>query len=63
MVFLWQVLLANKLDGDISLNYTTIAMPLLISHITLIFMSFDAKRGNRCKKIISNVIQKFYILW
>ncbi|OAD57817.1 hypothetical protein WN48_01512 [Eufriesea mexicana] len=46
-LFFWQVLLANKLDGDISLNYTTIAMPLLISHITLIFMSFDAKRGNR----------------
>ncbi|XP_033326357.1 transmembrane protein 185B [Megalopta genalis] len=46
-ISVFQVLLANKLDGDISLNYTTVAMPLLISHITLIFMSFDAKGGNR----------------
>lgn len=45
----FQVLLANKLDEDISLNYTTVAMPLLLSHLTLIFMSFGAKGGNRCK--------------
>jgi hypothetical protein len=44
-----KVLLANKLDGDISLNYTTVAMPLLLSHLTLISMSFGAKGGNRCK--------------
>lgn len=44
-----QVLLANKLDGDISFNYTTVATPLLLSHLTLIFMSFGAKGGNRCK--------------
>ncbi|XP_048516041.1 transmembrane protein 185B isoform X2 [Athalia rosae] len=46
-ILVFQVLLANKLDGDISLNYTTVATPLLISHTTLIFMSFGAKGGNR----------------
>ncbi|KAL6433459.1 hypothetical protein ACFW04_006531 [Cataglyphis niger] len=46
-ILVFQVLLANKLDGDISINYTTVAMPLLVSHITLIFMSFGAKGGNR----------------
>ena len=51
MNFSLQVLLANKLDGDISLNYTTVAAPLLLSHITLIFMSFGAKGGNRCKPL------------
>lgn len=45
----FQVLLANKLDGDISTNYTTVAMPLIVSHITLIFMSFGAKGGNKCE--------------
>ncbi|KAH0549901.1 hypothetical protein KQX54_015626 [Cotesia glomerata] len=44
---IFAVLLANKLDGDLSLNYTTIAAPLLLSHMTLIFMSFGAKGGNR----------------
>ncbi|XP_074109548.1 transmembrane protein 185A isoform X2 [Cotesia typhae] len=47
-ILVFQVLLANKLDGDLSLNYTTIAAPLLLSHMTLIFMSFGAKGGNRC---------------
>ncbi|CAG5103165.1 transmembrane protein 185A isoform X1 [Cotesia glomerata] len=46
-ILVFQVLLANKLDGDLSLNYTTIAAPLLLSHMTLIFMSFGAKGGNR----------------
>lgn len=45
---LLQVLLANKLDGDSVLGYTIIAAPLLLSHMTLIFMSFGAKGGNRC---------------
>lgn len=45
-----QVLLANKLDGNISLSHTIVAMPLLISHVTLIVISFNAKDGNRCKK-------------
>lgn len=46
-ILVFQVLLANKLDGDISLKYTTMATPLLVSHVTLIFMSFGAKGGNR----------------
>ena len=46
-ILVFQVLLANKLDGDISLSYTTVAMPLLLSHLILIFMSFGAKGGNR----------------
>ncbi|KAG5325453.1 T185B protein, partial [Pseudoatta argentina] len=46
-ILVFQVLLANKLDGDISINYITVAMPLLLSHMTLIFMSFGAKGGNR----------------
>ena len=44
------MLLANKLDGDISLHYTTVAAPLIFSHMTLIFMSFGAKGGNKCKE-------------
>lgn len=56
---LFQVLLANKLDGDISLNYTTVAMPLLVSHVTLIFMSFSAKGGNRCEKVLQ-ILMIFY---
>lgn len=48
-VLVFQVLLANKLDGDISLNFSTVAAPLLVSHSTLILMSFGSKGGNRCK--------------
>lgn len=48
-MFFFQVLLANKLDGDILINYTAVAAPLIVSHVTLIFMSFSAKGGNKCK--------------
>ncbi|XP_053595646.1 transmembrane protein 185B-like isoform X2 [Microplitis demolitor] len=46
-ILVFQVLLANKLDGVLTLNYTTIAAPLLLSHMTLISMSFGAKGGNK----------------
>ncbi|XP_076686544.1 transmembrane protein 185B [Andrena cerasifolii] len=46
-ILVFQVLLANKLDGNISLSHTIVAMPLLISHVTLIVISFNAKDGNR----------------
>ncbi|XP_014212121.1 transmembrane protein 185B isoform X2 [Copidosoma floridanum] len=46
-VLVFQVMLANKLDGDLNVRYTTIAIPLLLSHVTLICMSFGAKGGNR----------------
>lgn len=47
--FAFQVLLANKLDGDIRLSYTAVVSPLFISFVTLILMSFSAKGGNKCK--------------
>lgn len=42
-----QVLLANKLDGELALSYMTALSPLLVSYATLILMSFGAKGGNR----------------
>lgn len=45
----FQVLLTNKLDGDINMTYTGIVTPLFVSFTTLILMSFSAKGGNKCK--------------
>nr|CAD7587655.1 unnamed protein product [Timema genevievae] len=44
---IFKVLLANKLDDDISLSYIGVVSPLFISYCTLILMSFGAKGGNR----------------
>ncbi|KAK4877902.1 hypothetical protein RN001_010408 [Aquatica leii] len=46
-ILIFQVLLANKLDGDIKISHIAVAGPLFISFITLIIMSFNAKSGNR----------------
>lgn len=46
-ILIFQVLLANKLDGDIYLSYISVVSPLFFSYITLILMSFGAKGGNR----------------
>uniref|UniRef100_A0A905R0M0 Transmembrane protein 185B n=1 Tax=Rhodnius prolixus TaxID=13249 RepID=A0A905R0M0_RHOPR len=46
-ILIFQVLLTNKLDGDISMSYIGVASPLFISFLTLILMSFSAKGGNR----------------
>jgi hypothetical protein len=51
VVILFKVLLANKLDEDISLSYIGVVSPLFLSYCTLILMSFGAKGGNRCKYI------------
>jgi len=51
VVILFKVLLANKLDEDISLSYIGVVSPLFLSYFTLILMSFGAKGGNRCKYI------------
>jgi hypothetical protein len=56
-VILFKVLLANKLDEDISLSYIGVVSPLFLSYCTLILMSFGAKGGNRCKYIT------VYIVW
>ncbi|KAL0280651.1 UNVERIFIED_CONTAM: hypothetical protein PYX00_001879 [Menopon gallinae] len=46
-ILIFQVLLANKLDGDIKLSYCGVVSPLFLSYITLIIMSFGAKGNNR----------------
>lgn len=48
-ILVFQVLLADKLDGDINLPYIVISAPLLLSLVTLILLSFSAKGGNKCK--------------
>lgn len=44
-----QVLLANRLDGENHFKYTAITVPLYISLLTLIGLSFGAKGGNHCE--------------
>lgn len=44
-----QVLLTNKLDGDIPMSFFSVSSPLLVSFLTLIIMSFNSKGGNKCK--------------
>uniref|UniRef100_A0A1B6F6R2 Transmembrane protein 185B n=2 Tax=Proconiini TaxID=565685 RepID=A0A1B6F6R2_9HEMI len=46
-ILVFQVLLTNKLDGDINMTYTGIVTPLFVSFTTLILMSFSAKGGNK----------------
>ncbi|XP_049840226.1 transmembrane protein 185B isoform X1 [Schistocerca gregaria] len=46
-ILIFQVLLANKLDGAITLSYVGVVSPLFLSYCTLILMSFGAKGGNR----------------
>jgi hypothetical protein len=53
-----QIMLANRLDEDNHFKYTAITVPLYISLLTLILLSFGAKGGNQCKYLISS----YYIL-
>ncbi|GJQ85910.1 hypothetical protein Trydic_g21765 [Trypoxylus dichotomus] len=46
-ILIFQVLLANKLDGDITISYIAVVSPLFVSFVTLILMSFSAKGGNK----------------
>ncbi|XP_075219363.1 transmembrane protein 185B isoform X2 [Lycorma delicatula] len=46
-ILVFQVLLTNKLDGDINMSYTGVVSPLFVSYITLMLMSFSAKGGNK----------------
>lgn len=45
-LLVFQILLVNKEDGVNSLPYIAVVLPLLISLLTLILMSFGAKGGN-----------------
>ncbi|XP_065201667.1 transmembrane protein 185B [Planococcus citri] len=46
-ILVFQVLLTNKLDEDISMSFFGVCSPLLISFTTLIIMSFNSKGGNK----------------
>lgn len=49
-ILVYQVLLADKLDGDLSsLPYTVISIPLFMGLFALILLSFNSKGGNKCK--------------
>lgn len=45
-LLIFEVLLANRLDGENHFKYTAITVPLFISLLTLIGLSFGAKGGN-----------------
>lgn len=45
-LLIFEILLTNRLDGDNHIKYTAITVPLFISLITLICLSFGAKGGN-----------------
>ncbi|KAK3920221.1 Transmembrane protein 185B [Frankliniella fusca] len=46
-ILIFQVLLTNKLDEDISISFLAVVSPLFITFITLILMSFGSKGGNK----------------
>lgn len=49
-ILVYQVLLADKLDGDLkSLPFTIISIPLFMGLFALILLSFNSKGGNKCK--------------
>lgn len=48
-ILVYQVLLADKLDGDLKWPFIAVSAPLLIALITLVLLSFSAKGGNKCK--------------
>lgn len=51
-ILVYQVLLADKLDGDLrSLKYSIVSIPLFIGLFSLILLSFNSKGGNKCKSI------------
>lgn len=48
-ILVYQVLLADKLDKELSWPYTVISIPLFMGLFALILLSFNAKGGNKCK--------------
>lgn len=49
-ILVYQVLLADKLDGDLrALPFTVISIPLFMGLFALILLSFNSKGGNKCK--------------
>lgn len=50
------MLLANRLDGDNHFKYTAITVPLFVSLITMICLSFGSKGGNQCKYYLHKLI-------
>lgn len=57
-ILVYQVLLADKLDGDLkSLPFTIISIPLFMGLFALILLSFNSKGGNKCKSTLEQSIQ------
>lgn len=51
-ILVYQVLLADKLDGDLrSLPFTVVSIPLFMGLFALILLSFNSKGGNKCEYI------------
>ncbi|KOB62542.1 putative membrane protein, partial [Operophtera brumata] len=46
-ILVFQVLLTNKLDDGLALQYIVVVSPLFVSFATLIIMSFSSKGGNK----------------
>ncbi|CAH0727021.1 unnamed protein product, partial [Brenthis ino] len=46
-ILVFQVLLTNKLDDELSLSYIVVVSPLFVTYATLIIMSFSSKGGNK----------------
>lgn len=46
-ILVFQVLLTNKLDDELSLSYIVVVSPLFVTYTTLIIMSFSSKGGNK----------------
>lgn len=70
MYLILQVLLADKLDGDLRWPMIAVVSPLLLALFTLILLSFGAKGGNKCNLItfiivtfITKMLFVFYIGW
>ncbi|XP_022193184.2 transmembrane protein 185B-like [Nilaparvata lugens] len=62
-VLVFLVLLTNKLDGDISMNYSGVVSPLFVSYVTLLLLTFSAKGGNKwwfgIRKDFSQFLQEY----
>ena len=48
-VLLLQVLIADKLDGDLNKPFIVVMGPLLLALFVLVLLSFSAKGGNKCE--------------
>lgn len=46
-ILVFQVLLADKLDGDLDWPFSVVCAPLMLALFTLILLSFSAKGGNK----------------